>query len=165
MNEHFVNDGAPINQAASGIPPCTPTAPPPATNAQKAINWATGYVNRSNLDAGLCLTFDFAAWSAANVNLRNYVNVGIGSNTYPQNIWGHFTQGTTGTGTPPAGALVFFNAKPGRSIIYSHVMLSVGGGNNISTADTFNEGSVHYETLAQHAASGSYNTYVGWWLP
>jgi cell wall-associated NlpC family hydrolase len=28
INEHFVNDGAPINKAAPGVPSCTPTPPP-----------------------------------------------------------------------------------------------------------------------------------------
>jgi hypothetical protein len=29
INEHMVNDGAPINQAASGVPPCSGGPPPP----------------------------------------------------------------------------------------------------------------------------------------
>jgi hypothetical protein len=39
MNEHFVNDGAPINQAAPGVPPCS--APPPPWNPAPAY-CATG---------------------------------------------------------------------------------------------------------------------------
>jgi hypothetical protein len=31
INEHFVNDGAPINQAAAGVPACGPAAGPPLT--------------------------------------------------------------------------------------------------------------------------------------
>jgi cell wall-associated NlpC family hydrolase len=113
---------------------------------------------------GLCLTFDFNAYSAANVNPRQWVNFPITSSTYPQDIWGHFTHGITGTGTPPPGALVFFNATSGHSHIYSHVELSTGGGNMISTSDTV-AGYSHSETLAEHAAVHPWNSYVGWWLP
>jgi hypothetical protein len=177
MNEHFVNDGAPIDEAAPGIPACSSSSPaptpapapdpsplPPSLSAQIAEAWAMGQMS-SDLDSGLCLTFVGSAWSAAGVNIRSGVSVSIGANTYPQDIWGHFTFGSTGTGTPPPGALVFYNAKPGKSITYSHVTLSVGGGLTISTADRVNEKAVHYETLAQHASSGAYNVYVGWWLP
>lgn len=76
---------------------------------------------------------------------------------------------------PPPGALVFFNqvgAHDGHSQAsgyYSHVGLSIGDGTMISSADqtTVDPGwdIVHEETLAQHAASGAWNTYVGWWLP
>jgi len=38
-------------------------------------------------------------------------------------------------------------------------------GEMISTPDALDEGAVHYETLAQANGSGSYSTYVGWWLP
>ena len=180
MNEHFVNRSP---WAAPGIPPCSSSAPvptptptpapspapapsplPPSLSAEIAEAWATSQVS-SDLDSGLCLTFVGSAWSAAGINIRSGVSVAITSNTYPQDIWNHFTLGSTGTGTPPPGALVFYNAKPGRSIIYSHVTLSVGGDLTISTADRVNEKAVHYETLAQHANSGSYNFYVGWWLP
>ena len=115
--------------------------------------------------AGYCLAFDFNAYAAIGVNLRNQVGVPINGNTYPQDIWGHFTHGTTGTGTPPRGALVFFLAKSGYSRIYSHVELSLGGGAMLSTADTVNESRIHVETLSQHASSGAWNSYVGWWLP
>lgn len=76
---------------------------------------------------------------------------------------------------PPPGALVFFNqtsAHDGHSQASgycSHIELSLGDGNMISTADQTTVDSrwtfVHEETLAQHEASGAWNTYVGWWLP
>ena len=90
------------------------------------------------------------------------MNVTWNSSTYPEDIWGHFTHGTTGTGTPPYGALVFFNDPS--NITDSHVMISIGGGNNVSTSDAFATG-IHYESMRQEANSGAYATYVGWWLP
>ena len=156
-----------------GIPQCghgNPTSPPPppppppsggATGAESAaIGWAQPYANAHNTSYnGLCLTFVFRAWAAAGVNLRQWVNVPIGWNTYPQDIWGRFTHGSTGGGTPPPGALVFFESRTGNRL-YSHVALSTGGGNLISTADGV-ANFTHYETVAQH----NYAIYLGWWLP
>jgi hypothetical protein len=151
-----------------GIPPCqsgsaAPTPPPSAsgtTGAENAaINWARPYASAHDLTYnGLCLTFVFRAYAAAGINLRQWVSVPIGYNTYPVDIWGHFTHGTTGSGTPPPGALVFYASRYGRT--YSHVALSVGGGNLISTEDAVAY-YTHYETAAQH----SYAIYLGWWLP
>lgn len=145
-----------------GIPQCGAAAPAPApasSAAQNAANWAAGHRGQ-NFDSGLCLTFVFQAWSAAGVNLRNYVTVPIGSNTYPVDIWGHFNHGTTGTGgNPPVGALVFYAAKNGDRTL-SHITISTGGGNTVSTSDSLGS-LVHNETVAQH----SYATELGWWLP
>ena len=54
INEHYVNDGAAINQAAAGVPPCSGgapaggggTAPAPAGDGQAAAvaNWARAHV-------------------------------------------------------------------------------------------------------------------------
>jgi hypothetical protein len=132
-----------------------------ADATSSAVSWAKSQIG-TDIDDGLCLTFVFAAYSAAGVNLRNYVTVSIGSNTYPVDIWNHFSHGTTGSGlTPPSGALVFFAAKNGDRTL-SHVAISVGGGNMVSTTDGINESAVHYETVAQHAA---YANELGWWLP
>lgn len=134
------------------IPPCIPSA-------QQAANWAAARVGQ-NLDSGLCLTFVFQAWAAAGVNLRSYVTVPIGANTYPVDIWKHFNAGTTGTGSqPPVGALVFYANKQGNRTL-SHVAISVGGGRTVSTSDAV-AANVHYETIAQH----NYANYLGWWLP
>ena len=141
-----------------GIPNCS-TATSTPTGAQKAINWAAARVGSTSYQ-GLCLTFVFDAYNyGAGVNLRYQVNYPIGSNTYPVDIWGKFTRGTTGTGTPPAGALVFYASTTGDRTL-SHVVLSVGGGNTISTADRIAT-PIHYETVAQHY----YAKYLGWWLP
>jgi len=65
-----------------------------------------------------------------------------------------------GAGTPPAGALVFYAARNGDRT-FSHVTLSVGGGNTVSTSDAVDGAKIHYETISQHR----YANYLGWWLP
>jgi hypothetical protein len=136
-----------------GIPHCGSAA------AQNAANWAAAEVGQ-NYDSGLCLSFVFQAWSAAGVNLRNYVTVPINGNTYPVDIWNHFNTGKMGGGSqPPVGALVFYANKQGNRTL-SHVTISVGGGRTVSTSDGV-ASNVHYETIAQH----SYANYLGWWLP
>lgn len=143
-----------------GIPQCGAVTPPPATPSARtqAVNWAASHVGQ-NYDSGLCLTFVFAAYSSAGVNLRSFVTVPIGSNTYPIDIWGHFNHGITGTGTPPYGALVFWASKTGNRTL-SHVTMSLGNGQMVSTSDSLGS-LVHYETVAQR----SYSIELGWWLP
>ena len=52
INEHFVNDGAPINKAAPGVPSCTPTPSPSSSTETSteaaAVKWAESMVG-SNL--------------------------------------------------------------------------------------------------------------------
>jgi cell wall-associated NlpC family hydrolase len=115
----------------------------------------------------LCLSFAFDAYGdGAGISLDNRTSgVSYNANTDPEDVWGHFTTGTSGTGVPPYGALVFFNATGSHDPEdYSHVTVMASNGEMISTPDT-DAGGVHYETLAQHAASGAWNVYVGWWLP
>lgn len=163
-----------INGSVSLVSSCFEGVNPPPYGATRclyektsvgfaAVNWASLYWG-SDFDDGKCLTFDFAAYSAAGIDLHRFLNVGINDSTYPSDIFNHITYGLRDTDTPPAGALVFFLPKSGYSHIYSHIELSLGGGNMISTADTFSH-SVHYETLQQHANSGAWNYYAGWWLP
>lgn len=159
INEHYVNDHEPINHHIPGLPEC---GVKPPSSAQKAATWAKSKLG-TNLDSGACLAFTFAAWKAAGVNLwSGYVTVPINSGTYPIDIWGHFKKGITGhSTTPPVGAMVFYSSPLGRT--YSHVTLSIGGGQEVSTTDTYRSG-VHTETIAQHDhASGGH--YLGWWLP
>jgi hypothetical protein len=141
-----------------GIPHCSSAAAQNSA-AQNSANWGAAHIGQ-NYDSDLCLTFVFQAWSAAGVNLRNYVTVPINGNTYPVDIWNHFNKGTTGGGSkPPVGALVFYANKQGNRTL-SHVTISVGGGRTVSTSDAV-ASNVHYETIAQH----SYANYLGWWLP
>lgn len=170
ISDHWMNTPVSTNQPTPGESQCGATPPPPPpppapSTAQKAINWATGQLGSAAWN-NLCLAFVRQAYTSAGDNIAAQVSVGWGSNTYPQDIWGHFRSGRTGTGTPPAGALVFYLAKSGHSKTYSHVTIATdGSGNTISSSDTFNRAGVHRETLAQHAASGAWNYYVGWWLP
>ena len=137
------------------------------TAETNAVNWAVGQIG-STAWPGLCLPFVQAAYEdGASINLEDLTSgVTYNADTDPEDVWGHTTAGTTGTGTPPYGALVFFNAKPGYDPEdYSHVAIMGANGKVISTPDAVDESAVHYETLAQHADSGAYDTYVGWWLP
>jgi hypothetical protein len=47
INEHFVNDGAPINQAAPGVPPCV--AGPPSSGSYINASVAVRYCTNTNL--------------------------------------------------------------------------------------------------------------------
>jgi hypothetical protein len=128
---------------------------------QSAIAWARTYADaHSHTYLGLCLSFVFDAYTHAGLNLRPWVNYAINADTYPSDIWGKFNHGSTGTGSPPPGALVFWVPANGDRT-NSHVALSLGGGNIVSTSDSVDESGVHYETIAQHA----YAVYQGWWLP
>jgi len=125
-----------------------------------AVAWAQSHVGQ-DYDYNLCLKFVFDAYYAAGLNLRPWVNAAIGNNTYPIDIWGHFTHGSTGTSTtPPAGALVFWAARNGRRD-WSHVALSIGNGQAVSTSDSLGS-RVHVESTSAH---NSYANYLGWWLP
>jgi len=135
--------------------PLSASRQPPSTTAV-----ALNHVGQ-NFDSGLCLTFVFAAYQQAGVNLRSQVNFTIGSNTYPVDLIGHITGGTTGTGTPPAGALVIYTSRYGRT--YSHITIATdGNGNTVSTSDSVS-GVVRQETIAQHAAATGAS--MMWWLP
>lgn len=136
----------------------------PTSAEAAAIQWATGHRNQQ-YDYNQCLTFVYAAYGAAGIDLKQWqwVHYNITSSTYPQQMWPYIVAGLLDTSTPPpAGALVFY--RDPTDYTYSHVTLSVGGGNTISTADAFNESGVHYETIAQHD-SKAYSKYAGWWLP
>lgn len=190
--QYSCNEGNGATAPAPGIR-CSAGA---TRSEQAAINWAKSYLNSSSY-YDLCLKFVSNAYAAANVTLQNFVVPQMNNSTYPQFIWRQFKQlqqyivggpGITpqpvtaqsgiygGPETvPPAGALVFFNqvgAHDGNSQasgVFSHITLSLGGSNMISTGDntTADPGwtVIHDETLAQHQASGAWNTYVGWWLP
>lgn len=184
INEHFVNDGAPINKAAPGVPSCKP-APSPSSGKETsteaaAVKWAESMVG-SKLGTSKqkywlgCLAFAFDAYriGAKYSQINNDVIVPLGSTTYPVNLWpvkkskGNFRTGTQGTGdSPPPGALVFWDSTGGT--VDSHVAISVGGGKLVSTnvdqpgVPGYN--GIHYETMSQFAQN-TWNIYKGWWLP
>jgi len=115
-----------------------------------------------------CLAFAFDAYGkGASMNLRPWVSISIGTNTYPSEVWGHFTHGTTGAGSdPPPGALVFWDSTGGT--VDSHVAVSIGGGELVSTnvdqTSVAGWNGIHLESMSQFAEN-SWNIYQGWWLP
>jgi hypothetical protein len=132
------------------------------TQEQAAVAWATARATSHDTHwYGACLAFVFDAYSPG-INLWvGYVNpaVHINGNTVPLDIWPNIITGTKGNDTnPPYGALVFWDAH---SSYPSHVALSLGNGNLISTPDAVDETGVHYENMGQHPSA----PYLGWWLP
>jgi hypothetical protein len=115
-----------------------------------------------------CLAFAVNAYQiGASYPIRSQVTVAIGSNTYPSQVWGHFSGGgqVGHDMSPPVGALVFWNSKGGT--VDSHVAVSIGGGVVVSTNVQQNvpgANGIHTETMAQFAQN-SWNLYDGWWLP
>ena len=184
INEHFVNDGAPINKAAPGVPSCTPTPSPSSSTETSteaaAVKWAESMVGSNLGTSGQkywygCLAFAFDAYRiGANFSqINNDVTVPVGSNTYPADLWpvnqskGNFRTGSQGTdNSPPPGALVFWDSTGGTGD--SHVAISVGGGKLVSTnvdqSSIPGYNGIHYETMSQFAQN-TWNIYKGWWLP
>jgi uncharacterized protein YukE len=134
----------------------------PSESSTLATTWAGRQVG-SNLDDGGCLTFVRQAYQAGNVDINKQVNFTPNGNTYPDQFWGGIdgghkvAAGQAGAGSPPAGALVFFS---GTDKYPSHVELSLGNGQLVSTTDAGGHG-VHQETLADRPMS----RYLGWWMP
>jgi cell wall-associated NlpC family hydrolase len=63
---------------------------------------------------------------------------------------------------PPPGAFVFYSGTADHPRDYSHVTLSLGNGQAISTADSVqvaNNDKIHVEPIARPGR------YLGWWLP
>ena len=160
MNEHYVNDGAPINQAAPGIPACgstPPPPPPPISNAAKAISWANSKMGQTGWDVngGQCLRFVYEAYLyGAGVNITNGLAYGASHNTA-------YTYWTVAPGhhsdrNPPAGALVFWRSVSSPTGA-GHVGLSEGGGTIISSYDGRTHG-IHTFNINSYQQ----NLYLGW---
>lgn len=127
-----------------------------------AVAWAEKQVGSSTLN-GLCLSLVVDAYENAGFNIRAHAS--ISSNTYPIDVWNAHSGGITESGTsqsPPAGALFFWNNKGGRTL--THVAISTGGWNFVSTSDVYNERVTHYETMGQFNQN-SWAIPLGWWLP
>ena len=84
---------------------------------------------------------------------------------YPSQIWGLFNHGRGTDTNPPTGALVFWDSTGGTTD--SHVAISIGGGELVSTNvdQSYVSGyqEFHYESMAKFAKI--WNIYKGWWLP
>lgn len=153
--------GSPAAAPAAGAP-TTPTAAETA-----AVTWASRWLNAPS-PAGFSVAFTYLAYDVgAGIDLRQHTSgVTYTLRTDAQDIWGHTEGGTAGTGTPPFGALVFFDAKSGENAEQaSRVALMGADGEMIATPDDVNGHVIHEETLAQAGSAGSPSQYVGWWLP
>lgn len=157
---------------------------------QQAVAWAKSLIGSSQGQQGGvywigCLAFAFNAYEqGANFPIRNGVGsdgkvMKVDGSTYPVDIWpvsqskGDFLFGVQGTSTtPPFGALVFWDSTGGgnadKAIKDSHVAISIGGGQLVSTnvaqRSVSGYDGIHIETMAQFAQN-SWNIYKGWWLP
>ncbi|MGQ0679192.1 MAG: NlpC/P60 family protein [Actinomycetota bacterium] len=152
---------APANRA--------PSAPAASGHALRAIEWARTQVGQweaapdvaklysSNWVGGPdgewsgdCLLFVNHAYRVAGVNTIRAANANGAFHAYRE-------QGRiTTTGTPPAGALVFWDtARP-----YGHVALSVGGGQVITT-----RGMDGQKQPVQQTSVATFGTPIGWVLP
>lgn len=155
INEHFVNDGAPINKAAPGVPACTPA---PTSAASKAIAWARQYLGK-NYDSGACLLFVYQAYQAAGIN--------IGSASTAARYWSSNPRGYTrhpGNKNPAVGSMVFWGATKANSA--GHVGIYEGNNTVISTwswPEGGTTGPVHQWSFSGRNAAGY--PYLGWMLP
>lgn len=149
---------------------------------QQAVNWAQSLIGLpQGQNHGIywygCLAFAVDAYvKGANYPaIRNQISIPLNPDSFPADIWptnqttGNFVPGwgILGTSeTPPAGALVFWDSTHGTTL--SHVAISIGGGEVISTNVDQNYvagyDGIHTETMAQFAQN-SWNIYKGWWLP
>jgi len=170
MNEHFVNDGAPIDQAATGIPACDGHNGPPGSGAgagggggasgsspqSGAIAWARQWL-RQPKDPGWCLLFVFQAYQA--------VGIGIGGAPTAAAYWNedpHHYQEHPKDLQPPVGALVFWG--PSRWSSAGHVGIYEGNDTVISTSSWPESGNdVHQWSFSQRNAAGY--PYDGWLMP
>lgn len=161
---------SPTGGASGGSPATRATTPTAAetaavTTASKSIgsrNWSS-----SQDPSGLSLAFSYLAYyQGASLDLRQRTtSVQYTVQTTAQDVWGHTSQGTTGTGTPPYGALVFFVAKTGQSAQQASLMALMGAGGELIAIGDSSSSAVHTETLSQAEAVNSHSTYAGWWLP
>jgi hypothetical protein len=148
-----------------------------ASAETSAVNWALAQVGHTEYGGvpwvDLCLPFvqdAYADGTGPHIDIQSIAHPtgGWNGSTDPEKVWsGTFSAGTTGGSStvPPYGALVFFDAKPGYNPEdFSHVEIMGSNREMIGTPGKTGE-AVFEETLALHATSGDYNTYVGWWLP
>jgi hypothetical protein len=150
INEHFVNDGAPINKAAPGVPPCS------SGPASTAIAWARQHLGQ-DYDSGYCLLFVYQAYQAAGIN--------IGSAPTAASYWSSDPRGYTrhpGDRNPATGSLVFWG--PTSANPAGHVGIYEGNNTVISTSSWPESGDqVHEWSFSGRNAAGY--PYLGWLLP
>lgn len=142
-----------------------------------AFDWAEPYYGQP-YDVDKCLTFVWQAYLAAHIDIMSLINVPhpIGRDYFPSDLWpkiaSHQVHGQVGlAGTdkypPPAGSLVFFMPNAGFDYTWSHVAISKGAGEVLTTGSDYTPTSnrlVHVFNIVDHDKV-AYNHYVGWWLP
>lgn len=158
-----------VGFATTSSKPSTPdkveVATVAATSGQvgAAIDYARKYVGK-NHDDGWCLQFVAEAWRAGGISLKGEPTAAA---YWAANPNGFPRVSSSSYGTPPAGALLFWGARPGYSA--GHVAISVGNGTAISTsAVPYYQGirgdpRVFVMTLSQRSPN-AYN-YVGYLMP
>lgn len=123
ISDGFVYTGT--NGPAPGEPQCGTSAPAPATREARALAWARGQLGATGWN-GWCDKF------VANAYGRSASGYYTAYQHY-QNLRSRGLIHTTGT--PPAGALVFYGPTSGNGQA-GHVMLSEGNGTYITSAAT-----------------------------
>lgn len=150
----------------AGIPMCGVASPAPSTRADRAVAWARaqlGEVYASPADgiqysgwapgplyewSGDCAKFGHRAWSVAGISVPR----GNAIDIYKV----YRSRGQVHTvGTPPAGALVFWNVTS-----YGHVAVSVGGNQVIGT-----RGMDFARLPIQQYSIAAISGYLGWVMP
>lgn len=158
MNEHFLNDGAAINQPAPGVPPCNggpaPAPAPESSAGDRAIKWAVEKLGRTTWD-GQCLAFVYQAYlQGAGVD----ITAGLPQSQARGTAYTYWTAAPNHhtDRNPPAGALVFWRGARSPTGA-GHVGMSLGGGTIISTYDGRTSG-VHEFNINSYQQ----DLYLGW---
>jgi NlpC/P60 family len=156
IDEHFINDGAAINQAAAGVPACgsVRTPPPPVTStADRAIGWMSARMGSTSYD-GLCLAAVYQAYLSTGVNVTSGLPYAASHGT-AYSYWTVARNRHPGDHNPPRGALVFFHSYSGGAP--GHVAISLGNGQMISTYDGRTHG-IHVMAISSYDP----RLFLGW---
>jgi hypothetical protein len=134
ISDYYTNTPG-FNQYLPGEPECG-TNPPTGTREDRAMTWARSVLGNSTTNGDLGdSNHGWDGWC------DNFVGHAYGraASGYASAIAHYNSLYNRGlihtTGTPPAGALVFFNAAPINGY-FGHVMLSEGNGSYITSAPT-----------------------------
>lgn len=140
-----------FNQYLPGEPECG-TNPPTGTREDRALAWARSVIGQAYTNGDLGDSNH--AWDGWCDNFVGHA-YGRAASGYASAIVHYNSLYNRGlihtTGTPPAGALVFFNSAPINGY-FGHVMLSEGNGNYITSAPTVRRVNINWPGAP----------YIGW---
>jgi cell wall-associated NlpC family hydrolase len=123
---------------------------------QSAVSWAQAQMGSTQWD-GACLEFVYQAYLQAGVDITTQA----GAHDTALDFWNTYSGAKNPpSDTPPAGALVFWDATPNNGA--GHVAISEGNGMAVSTDERSYPG-VHEMTIANRNAQGY--TELGWVMP